>query len=125
MKENVILNSQRIRKISGSFCFIPHRFLRDGFFSSLGENELSLYFFLVLAGNYHGVSFYKDETIQKLLKIKPLEFEDARQGLLKKDLICFRPPFTQVLQLPEHPVNSAPSPHSIRTLRQQIEKGVE
>jgi hypothetical protein len=34
---NTILCPDRIRKINGSFAYIEHRFLRDGFFASCRE----------------------------------------------------------------------------------------
>jgi hypothetical protein len=45
-----IINADRIRKITGGFSFIPHRFLYDGFLASLDQKEILLYLFLVLAG---------------------------------------------------------------------------
>ena len=48
MIKKTILNSERIRRIDGGFSFIPHRFLTDGFLASLSQEELLLYFFLVL-----------------------------------------------------------------------------
>ena len=49
---------QRVRKIEGSFAFIEHRFLRDGFWSSLDHLELLLYLFLIMVGDRKGISFY-------------------------------------------------------------------
>ena len=45
-----ILDADRVRKITGGFSFIPHRFLADGFLASLDREELLLYLFLILAG---------------------------------------------------------------------------
>jgi hypothetical protein len=36
------LSPERVRKITGSFAFLEHRFLRDGFWSSLRQHELLL-----------------------------------------------------------------------------------
>ena len=57
------LNAQRIRRIDGGFSFIPHRFLTDGFLSALDPHQLLLYFFLVLAGDRNGLSFYSYDSI--------------------------------------------------------------
>jgi len=46
-----ILVPDRIRQIEGSFGFIPHRFLADGFLATLNQHELLLYLFLVLAAD--------------------------------------------------------------------------
>jgi hypothetical protein len=56
---------ERVRRIDGqTFAFIQHRFLWDGFFASLTDEQRSLYFFLVLAGDRYGVSYYGYERIQ-------------------------------------------------------------
>src|SRR5260221_5516917 len=55
---------ERVRSIGGhSFAFLPHRFLREGFFASLRPNELRLYVLLVLAADRHGLSFYHYDSI--------------------------------------------------------------
>jgi hypothetical protein len=41
---------QRVRRINGSFAFIEHRFLRDGFWSNLDHPELLLHLLLVMVG---------------------------------------------------------------------------
>jgi hypothetical protein len=46
----------RLRRIGGSFAFIPHRFLRDGFLQSLCGDEPRLYLMLVLAADRDGPS---------------------------------------------------------------------
>jgi hypothetical protein len=91
----------RVRRIDGSFAFLPHRFLRGGFFASLTKNELALYVFLVLAADRDGLSFYHYERICSILEIDPDDYVDARNGLLDKDLIAFDGSRFQVLSLPQ------------------------
>jgi len=94
----------RVRAIAGqSFAFVPHRFLRDGFFASLRPDELRLYVLLVLAADRHGVSFYHYDSICSLLEL-PLEgYLRARNALIAKDLIAFDGTRFQVLSLPDRP----------------------
>jgi hypothetical protein len=99
----------RVRQIEGGFCFVPHRFLRDGFFAGLQQHELLLYFLLVLAGDRSGVSFYSCEAICALLLLKEHEYLDARGGLIAKDLIAFDGKRFQVLSLPKGPVSTEKS----------------
>ncbi len=47
----------RVRSINGSFAAIEHRFLRHGFWATLGHHELLLYFFLILVADRQGLSF--------------------------------------------------------------------
>lgn len=101
----------RIRRIAGqSFSFIPHRFLRGGFFASLDPQERSFYLFLLLAGDRHGISFYHYDTICSMLSV-PLEtYLQARNALIRKDLIAFDGTRFQVLSLPERPVSPTVAP---------------
>lgn len=108
MKKRV-LDPQRVRRIEGGFSFIPHRFLTDGFLASLNQKELLLYLFLVLASDRHGLSFYAYDAICSLLQLCVDDYIEARDGLIRKDLIAFDGTLFQVLELPEHPIqNRAP-----------------
>ena len=110
-----IINSERIRQINGGFSFIPHRFLTDGFLISLNQQEILLYFFLILASDRNGLSYYSYESICKFLQLDIDEYLKARDGLLTKDLIAFDSTNFQVLDLP-------PKPKSTTARRSQLEQ---
>jgi len=99
-----ILDPDRIRRIQGGFSFIPHRFLIDGFLASLGQTEILLYLFLVLASDRNGLSFYSYDAICTLLQITVDDYIEARDALIHKDLIAFDGTLFQVLDLPEKPI---------------------
>ena len=99
-----ILNPQRVRRIEGGFSYVPHRFLTDGFLSSLGQHELLLYLFLVLVSDRHGLSFYSYDSICSLLQLSMDQYLQARDGLIEKDLIAFDGTVFQVLALPAKPM---------------------
>lgn len=104
MINKMILCHERVRKISGSFAFIEHRFLRDGFLVSLNHHEMLLYFFLILAADRYGLSFYGYDKICSLLRITLEDYLEARNRLVEKDLIAFSGQLFQVLSLPGQPV---------------------
>lgn len=104
MRMEKILDSTRIRQTHNSFGFIPHRFLRDGFLSSLTGTEAYCYLFYVLAADRYGISYYSDRRLCDLLGFSGAELRHARDGLIHRDLICFEIPVCQVLELPTHPV---------------------
>jgi hypothetical protein len=110
MIERSPLCPDRIRKIDGSFAFIEHRFLRDGFFESLNHHELLLYVFLVLVADRMGHSYYSYDKICTLLRVSLDEYILARDRLIKKDLIAFDGHLYQVLSLPKRPVRDASKP---------------
>lgn len=97
------IRPERIRRIERGFAAIENRFLHDGFFVSLEQLERSLYFFLVLAGDRNGVSFYAYDKICSTLAVSPDEYVAARNALIDKDLIAFDGTRFQVLSLPPCP----------------------
>jgi len=100
-----VLVPERIRQIEGSFGFIPHRFLTDGFLAALSQHELLLYLFLILAADRYGLSFYSCNSICSLLGLSVDQYLKARNGLIGKDLIAFDGSIFQVLSLPA-PLNA-------------------
>ncbi|MCD5401084.1 hypothetical protein LR013_00605 [candidate division NPL-UPA2 bacterium] len=80
----------RVRSISGSFSWIDHRFINNGFINEVTRDEILLYYFLINVGDSQGISFYRKETICKLLKLNFSDFDKARDGLILKDLLAFK-----------------------------------
>ena len=97
------LEPERVRKTTGSFAFIEHRFLQSGFFAALNHHELLLYLFLVLVSDRFGLSYYAYDSICCLLQLTLDDYIQARDTLLKKDLIAFDGTLFQVLELPAKP----------------------
>jgi len=91
----------RIRSIHGSFSWIDHRFLRQGFDQGLTRVEKLLYFVLIAVSNSDGVSFYSNERLWEILEIRHgHELDSARSELVARDLIAFKEGIYQVLALP-------------------------
>jgi hypothetical protein len=109
MIEKQPLDLECLRKINGSFAFIEHRFLRDGFWSSLSPHELRLYVLLVLVADRNGLSYYSYDKLCMLLRFTLDEYLVARNALIEKDLIAFDGHLFQVLSLPQTPVHKPPS----------------
>lgn len=103
-----VLYPDRLRKISGSFAFIEHRFLRDGFWDALNHHQLLLFLFLVVVADRNGLSYYSYDKICTVLKISVDDYILARDALIDKDLIAFDGSLFQVLSLPQKPCQSDP-----------------
>jgi hypothetical protein len=119
MIKKKILNPDRVRHIEGGFGFIPHRFLTDEFLASLIKEEILLYFFLILASDRYGLSYYSYDAICSLLRISLDEYMEARDGLIEKDLIAFDGTIYQVLELPLKPVWKPTSQSPARPAKRQ------
>jgi len=104
------IRPERLRKIDGGFAFIPHRFLHDGFLASLSPTEIELYFFLVLAGDRQGLSYYHYDRICSVLQMDLDTYVDSRNRLIERDLLAFDGTRFQILSLPERPVARSPKP---------------
>ena len=120
-----ILEPNRIRHIDGGFSFIPHRFLTDGFLSSLNQNEILLYFFLVLVSDRYGLSFYSYDAICSYLQFTLEQCNEATDGLMDKDLIAFDGTIYQVLELPSKPVQDSPKKLDHQWHRSQYRRQVK
>ena len=125
--------SDRLRKISTSFAFIEHRFLRDGFWDTLSQHELLLYLLLIVVADRNGLSYYSYDKLCTLLKISVDDYILARDALIEKDLIAFDGSLFQVLSLPQKPHGVAARPlktakdmqtHDPATVHQLIKKSL-
>jgi hypothetical protein len=125
MIKKKIIDKERVRRIDGGFAFIPHRFLTDGFASNLSRDQLLLYFFLVLAADRFGLSFYSYDKICTLLEMSLDQYVEARCALIKKNLIAFDGTVFQVLALPG-PLKQSnrQQPHPLEQLARNMFKGV-
>ena len=110
MIQKKVLKPDRVRRIQGGFSFIPHRFVTDGFLSSLSQKELLLYFFLVLVSDRNGLSFYAYDVICSLLELSVDDYIMARDGLIQKDLVAFDGTLFQVLDLPRRTLRPTAQP---------------
>lgn len=120
-----VLEPTRVRRVNGSFSFIPHRFLSDGFWASLNQHELVLYLFLVLASDKKGLSYYSSKRICSLLGISHDEYITTRDRLIARDLIAFNGTVFQVLELPARPITELPkTARSLAELINQVVKEV-
>lgn len=120
-----VLEPTRVRHVNGSFSFIPHRFLSDGFWASLNHHELVLYLFLVLASDKKGLSYYSSKRICSLLGISHDEYITTRDRLIARDLIAFNGTIFQVLELPARPITELPkTARSLAELINQVVKEV-
>ena len=91
------VDPSRVRVLPVHFAWADHR-LRD-VLHRLTLEEIALLFFLHLAADRNGCSFWADSTIATRLGLSEGEVVHARDGLLRKGLVAYRFPLHQVLSL--------------------------
>jgi hypothetical protein len=87
----------RVRTLPRHFAWVDHR-LRDRL-RDLSLEEIALVFFLHLAADKHGLSFWSDATIARKLGLREGDVNQARYRLIHKGLIAYRYPLYQILAL--------------------------
>ncbi len=114
MRKTPIPQPKTVRKIKGSFAWIDHRLLRNGYLQLMTHPDLVLYLFLVLAADRNGVSFYRKEKICDAISLDFRQFEIAKDRLISLKLIAFEAysilspnGYYQVLPIETQPPNRA------------------
>jgi len=105
------------------FGWLDHRLLRQGYLARCSPAALALYCLLVCAGDDHGLSFYRDQSICALLGLEPALLWQVRRDLVAIGLIAYQSPLYQVLALSEEgprlPLRSASPTHRPSSPRAQ------
>jgi len=89
MKKYHIPQAQKIRSIKGSFAWIDHRLMRNGFMETMTHQDIALYLFFILVADKNGVSFYRKEKICEAVSLDFSQFEIAKDRLINMKLIAF------------------------------------
>lgn len=93
-----LIDSDRVRRIRGSFSQIEHRFINGRYIDLLDTTEILVYLFLIAVGDRRGISFYSSERMGDLLKLSVRFIEKAREGLVQKGFIAYRGGVYQVYE---------------------------
>lgn len=99
MIEKHLLCPERVRRVPPHFSWIDHRLIRDHHLRRADAKAWALYLVLVTVGDEHGLSYYSDASLGRLLSLSPDEVRSARAQLLALALIAHETPLYQVLAL--------------------------
>ena len=86
-----------MRTLPRHFAWVDHR-LRDRL-CALRLEEIALLFFLHLAADRHGLSFWSDAMIARKLSLDEGDVLQARMRLVAQGLVVYRYPLYQLLPL--------------------------
>jgi hypothetical protein len=94
-----LLDGQRVRRIPAHFSWVDHRLVRAHFLPRASAPAWGLYLVLVTVGDEHGLSYYADRTLARLLSFAETDLVAARRQLCAAGVIAYEPPLYQVLSL--------------------------
>ncbi|MEO5368238.1 MAG: hypothetical protein H7831_18165 [Magnetococcus sp. WYHC-3] len=101
MTRKHVLCEERTRQVPPQFSWVDHRLVRDGFCRRCGPEELALYLMLVTVSDADGLSYYGDANVAQLIGLPVERLAATRAALVRADLVAYRRPLYQVLELPE------------------------
>lgn len=90
---------RRRRRIPKQFSWVDHRLVRDGHIGGRSAEALALYLFLVTVADADGLSWYSDVALCGALSWELPTLQQARIELRSADLVAYRKPLYQVLDL--------------------------
>jgi len=99
MIEKRILCQERVRRVPPHFSWVDHRLVRDHHLRRADAKAWALYLVLVTVGDEHGLSYYSDAALGRLLSLSADELRGARGQLVAAALIAHEAPLYQVLAL--------------------------
>lgn len=95
---------KRRRRIPPQFSWVDHRLVRDGHIKGRSVEALALYLFLVTVSDADGLSWYSEPALCRVLSWTSPQLRHVRDELREVDLIAYRKPLYQVLDLSPIPV---------------------
>jgi hypothetical protein len=95
-----ILRPDRLRQVPAQFSWVDQRLVRENFLRHADPAAWSLYLVLVTVADAQGLSYYSEVTLNRLLRMDPLQLARCRQQLVEVDLVAYQKPLYQVLALP-------------------------
>lgn len=96
-----ILQTERLRRVPAHFSWIDHRLIRANYLPRADAKAWALYLVLVSVGDEHGLSYYGEVTLGRLLSLSADEVSGARRQLEAAGVIAYEKPLYQVLSLEE------------------------
>lgn len=104
-KKQILLPQRLRRPPTEGWSWIDRRFLRQHA-AALSRDAVLVYFFLAAVSDRHGLSYYGDSTVSARLRLERASVVDAREELLRHDLIAYKAPLYQLLSIPRSELRS-------------------
>jgi hypothetical protein len=104
-----ILRPDRLRQVPAQFSWVDQRLVRDNLLHQADPAAWALYLVLVTVADAHGLSYYSETTLSRMLKMEPAKLAGCREQLVRADLVAYQKPLYQVLALPQPHAVSVPT----------------
>lgn len=119
--DKVILRPERLRQLPAQFSWLDQRLARQRLFERASPESWLLYTFLVTVADAQGLSFYAERTLCQRLRFDAAQLAAARRPLLRLELIAYRAPLYQVLDVTSAPAPAPARPAPVRPCAEQLD----
>src|SRR5208283_2673720 len=100
-----VLWAERLRKVPPQFSWVDQRLVRQRYLQGCEHTALALYLVLVTVADAEGLSYYSDESLERMLRLDHAGLSSARAQLCQRGLVAYQKPLYQVLSLEESAAN--------------------
>jgi hypothetical protein len=117
-----VLCPERLRKVPAQFSWVDQRLVRQRYLQHCEHAAWALYLVLVSVADAEGLSYYSEESLQRMLRLDHAGLRTAREQLGQAGLVVYQKPLYQVLALEEPALLPAPTPRSgqVRSLKEVL-----
>src|SRR2546428_12076335 len=121
-----VLCAERLRTVPPQFSWLDQRLVRQRYVQHCDHAALALYLVLVTVADAQGLSYYSDESLERMLRLDHAGLSAARSQLTQAGLVVYQKPLYQVLALEEPAPLSAPTPRcsQTRSLKEVLEQAL-
>ncbi len=97
--EKQLINRERVRHTPPQFSWVDHRLVRGNYLMRASAPAWALYLVLVTVGDEHGLSYYAERTLARVLSLNEDSVAEARRQLIAAGVLAYAEPLYQVLGL--------------------------
>ena len=101
--EKQLIDHERVRRTPPQFSWVDHRLVRGNYLMRASAPAWALYLVLVTVGDEHGLSYYAERTLARLLSLSEDGVAEARRQLIAAGVLAYAEPLYQVLGLATAP----------------------
>jgi len=99
MVHKKLLRPERLRKVPPQFSWLDQRLIRQARLRECDPPAWALYLFLAAVSDERGLSYYSESSLQRELRLELPVLQQARQQLVRAELVAYQKPLWQVLSL--------------------------
>ncbi len=108
--EKQLIDHERVRRTPPQFSWVDHRLVRGNYLMRASAPAWALYLVLVTVGDEHGLSYYAERTLARLLSLSEDGVAEARRQLIAAGVLAYAEPLYQVLGLATAPATAPTLP---------------